>query len=922
MFPTETVARFWLADYALRSASGAVRSDRFLSWDTFRQYFLPTREDQRPSSSLLRQLFVSRFLLDMRDAPAPTADKTLLWFAPTGHPEADERFSRSIAAILPQLAVVDDELLSKLPEAMSHDLMVLKDAYVRFLLDRNLFEPAYETASVDYAHESIPGQGPYCILFPQVIPDCDSLLSQLGDPDWITKYSLDPDDESGPCLEVFDNQLQEIRTQIRRIEALLEQGVPVRDIVVTCAGLEAFQDILQEEARLHEVPMRIVQGLSPLQYPAGRFFSSLKRVYDEQASLDSMKSLLLDPCYPWRDLPMHQRLIEKAVKLRIDHGDMRNFHGNDQWHDRLRRIDTELVEWYDTFKKDVRNICTSTTILTLQRQLNHFQDEFFIDEQWNRPLGSPASQNDTSNTSTLRSNPDADVYSFCMERIDLLDDALSAGGFSDCPGLFGMFLRMLETAKYVPQQEPREIPVYAWPLTAGMAPRYHFVLNMSHDAVQVVQSRAGFIPETVGDETLRGESDLTPALLALYRQTDDLQDGVNLSCSRQTYSEVVLPPSWFVEHGKLCSPDRDLPEVPDMFVAENLLWQGKDPRTKVCVHDNQKKWFEQALSGILSPVSKTNDMARSPIGDTTILRPLYITLDGQALLPLSATSLDLFDSCPFSWACRYLYQVEEQDFTVPPVDHRAIGNLIHSVYQRFFQTITERNGAFDPERIDSYRLLLSEIWEEELERLSKRPDAPTASTFEWIRYSLEKQLPAILTAEAKTFPDSLSWGYEYRLEETDFERGYRLEGRIDRIILLEPFGNTPPSSDSTDLSASLFAVVDYKKGTTISAKAFGKKLQEDQLASCQLPVYRRLMKSCRGAAVASGAYYSVKNCKYSVIWNSGDDESVARMDAVLDGHIMSLLQAVQKGDLSATPSKESCANCMYRQVCRRRFAIQ
>lgn len=914
VFPNETGARFWLADYALNSERGAIRSDRAVSWDTFRKQFLPRHDDRRPASTLIRQLFITQFLQNPHSEP-------LHWFAPLNYPEANERFSTSIAAILPQLSVVDDELISKLPDEMVHDLRILKEAYTNFLIDHQLFEPAYESPSLDYAAEDVAQKGPYCILFPQTILDCDKLLFQLGDPDWITTFSIDSDAETGPCLEVFDNQLQELRTQLRRIAALLEQGVPTHDIVITCAKLEDFQDVLQEEAKLREIPIRIVQGLSPLQYPAGRFFRALKRVYDEQASLDSMKALLLDPCYPWRDLPLHRRLIAKAIELRIDHGDLRNFKGNDQWSSRLYRIDTDLSQWYDSLKKNIRNICTVSTIEMLREQLNQFQDTFFCDEQWNHPL-----ETVSDSPYSARINPDADVYSFCMKRIDLLSDALTTGGFSECQGLFGIFLSLLEDSKYVPQQEQRGIAVYAWPLTAGMLPRYHFAMNLFHNAVQTIQCRANFIPETIGDETLRGETDQTAEVLALYRQIDEQQGGgTYLSCSRQTYSEVVLSPSWFVEHGRTCHPDMDISQAPDQFVAENDLWKGNEPRTPVCVHENQKKWFDLALRNILSQSRKTSDMARYPLKDVTMLRPLYSMADGKAVLPLSSTSLDLFNACPFAWACRYLYSLEEEEFTVPPVDHRAIGNFLHSAYQRFFQTVTEKTAIFDPDELDSYRSMLAEIWEDEFKKLSNHIDTPSASTLAWIRYSYEEQVFAILSEEAKTYPNTRSWGYEYKLEEQNPDQGYRLEGRIDRILLLEP---TPeesrPSGNPPECppQGRLFAVVDYKKGKAIGPITFSKQMHNQRFASSQLPVYRRLMRSRLDATVASGSYYSIADGRYSQIWGPSAEEYTAQIDTLLDATILNMLKKVEKGELMATPSKESCANCPFRQVCRRRFSIQ
>lgn len=916
VFPNETVARFWASDYALRSCEGAIRSDRVLAWDTFRQFFLPVRTDSRPASSLVRQLFVAHLMAQVRGDG--TAAGGFRWFAPADAPEADERFSRSLATLLPHLSAVDDALLEQLPAAMVHDLTLMRESYLRFLEDRNLFDPSFERPSLDHAPSDVGRKGPYRIMFSNVIPQCEELLLSLGEPDWISMHPIGIQDD-GPRLEVFDNQIQELRTQIRRIESLLERGVPTHDITITCADLPSLQEPLMEEARLRDVPIRIIQGLSPLRYPAGKFFRSVKRVYDERVSLDAVKALLLDPCLPWRDISLHRRLIAAAIKLRIGHGDMALYGGRDQWHDRLSRTDRELALWYDSFKENIRDICTASTVRMLRMQLNKFQDRFFADGQWQPPL--PDNAGSDGGEASGRGRLDADVYSFCMKRIDLLADALDAAGFAEYPGLYGMFLRMLEHANYVPQQEQQGISVYDWPVTAGIAPRYHFILNMSHDAVRSVYSRVPFIPETVGDEALRQEQDMTEALLALYRGKDDLQEGVFLSCCRQTYGNVMLPPSWFVEHGLTRSPDACLAQAPDLFLDEQALWSGLRPSASVCTHGSQKQWFDLASRSVLLPSGKGDDMARSVLPDPQMLKPLYVTVGGKALLPLSSTSLDLFATCPFAWACRYLYSADSQDFVVPPVDHRAIGVLIHAIYQRFFRTISAQDAPFDPALTDTYRDVLERICSEELDRMAHRPDAPAPSTLAWIEASLRKQLPAIIEAEAKTFPGSLSWNYEYQLVEVDEHAGYRLEGRIDRILLLPDEDGTLPDGDAANRPGALFAVVDYKKGTVESARQFQSQLEEGTLLSSQLPVYRRLVGTQIGSCVSIGAYYSVKSCRYVVVWN-GDGSLTDRIDSVLESRILEMIHAVRHGELAATPSKEHCSDCRYRQVCRRRYSIQ
>ncbi|MDX9810045.1 MAG: hypothetical protein RBT04_07860, partial [Sphaerochaetaceae bacterium] len=52
VFPTETTARYWIADYAYCSPRHALFLNRILSWDTFRGQFLP-KKTQKPANSTI-----------------------------------------------------------------------------------------------------------------------------------------------------------------------------------------------------------------------------------------------------------------------------------------------------------------------------------------------------------------------------------------------------------------------------------------------------------------------------------------------------------------------------------------------------------------------------------------------------------------------------------------------------------------------------------------------------------------------------------------------------------------------------------------------------------------------------------------------------------------------------------------------------
>jgi CRISPR/Cas system-associated exonuclease Cas4 (RecB family) len=855
VFPNEVVARFYLVDYALHSPKKAILHERALSFDTFRAMFLPHHEKEEPSNAIVRELFVSRLLKETR---------YLSYFINQDYPEANSRFSRYVASLLPMLSdAIEEESLSLMPSSMQEDVKGLYRDYVQFLKTHNFFEPNFEKPSLSYAPLQ-KGETKYCIMFSDTISGAPSLVRNLGYPSWVSLSETPVFEGESVKLEVFSNFMQELHTTLRRIKKLLEEGVPARDIVIGCASPKTMLPVLEQEAWLYDVPLAVSEGKSPLLYPSGRFLSRLKAVYDESFSLESMKSLLLDTGFPWKTMDKQRRLIASAVKYAVVQGSLQ---GSDQWQEQIK--DSGLVSWYRDFKGSVRDICTSSDIEGLRRKLNHFQDTYFIETQWKGTDGE-------------------DVYSFCLDAMESIKGAMKGCEMTTYPGVFSFLLDYLAGKLYVPQQQGEGIKVYAWPLTATLGSPYHFVIALDHDSCQCIEKPLALLPKTVEGKE-RKEIDTTEANL---RSALLGGDKVFLSCHTSRYEGEALPPSFFVEQNLLCTNSEEIPEVVDPFEGENLLWAEGKETTKAT--RRQKVWFDRALQTILRP--QVDDFTRKPV-PLSYIPALKKEIDGVVVLPVSSTSLDLFLKCPYAWACKYLYKAVQTDFQVPSIDHRIIGSFLHSIYEEFFTKIK----YFDPEKKEEYRQLLLEIFDVQMDAYFGKhgPNPPTRA---WLISEYRTNCTLILDEEEVLFSDCMSLHFEKSLSYTTDT--YSLYGRIDRIIDMDfPHGQR-------------YAVIDYKKGEAPYTKI------GNPLVSYQLPVYRMLVGKALGGEVVNASYFSVKKGKYSVIWEEKDTEVMQFCDEELEKRLFEIVHLVDEGHLEATPSKEHCKDCIYRQICRRRYATR
>ncbi len=847
VFPTEVAARSYLVDYALYGKNHAILSERAISYDTFRGYFLPHHETMAPANNLTRQLFIHQLL---------ESGNLLRSFLNPSYPEMNNRAKGYLAKVLPSLLdACEQEVLSNLDPVMRQDLLVLYGQYQQFLDEHQLFEPRYERPHVPDDWDTARS---YCILFSDTYPEVASLYEQLGRPSFM-ELRESPGEDPSVCLQVFPNHLVEIKQTLKKVRELLDAGVETHQIVIGSTGEETL-DVLHEEALLYGIPLTIREGKSVLSYSSGRFLSLLQEVYDEQFSLESLKSLLLDPGIPWAEGEKHRRFIKRAVQQSVMHGSL---HGDDQYSSLLR--DKELQRWYESLKQSIVAIVRSQDIEDLRRKINHFQDTYFIPTQW---VGTPGE----------------DVYAFCLDAMVQVGDAMEKTGIISYPGIFSFLLAHLQNKRYVFQQKSEGIAVYRWPQVSAVSAEYLFILGLDQEGSRCIERPLEFLPQQI-EKALTRELDTTEA----HFRCATLGGGKRyLSCHMRRYEGEMMVPSYFLQHGRLSLYEADPDGISDPLAAELSLYKrAAIPHVKATA--SQRSWYLAAKKTALA--ERSDDYTRHPIKADLVAR----LKDEEGRFHFSPTGIDQFDHCPYAWLARYLYGLKREEYEVQPVDHLSIGMLLHSVYQQFFSEIRD----YDPTQIKIYQERLYALFDECLVSYYGQ-HGPSPSLRSWIIANYKEKVASILSGESALFAHGRSIAFEASYEVEQFP--LLINGRIDRVVSLNPPKNTK------------LAVIDYKKGIPEVRKVSG------HLESFQLPLYRFLLTHTDDVSVANASYYSVKEEKYYTLWAQENDPSAILCDEQLQQRLESLREAVQGGNLMATPSKKHCGTCPYRSLCRRRYA--
>ncbi len=449
------------------------------------------------------------------------------------------------------------------------------------------------------------------------------------------------------------------------------------------------------------------------------------------------------------------------------------------------------------------------------------------------------------------------VYSRCMEELENLASAWRTG-LGEKP--FALYLRILSGLIYTPVSEDRGVAVYLYPSNAGMVAPYHFALGFDDEKTRRERTVSMFSDVEglqIGDSLIRS-----------YEAA-----GAVFSCARESYTGHVTEPVCFASAGRV-TDKTEAPTEADVFSCEEELWarDPKDPYPYIKLQSTelQKKWFESRYSSAARPVLQET-------------RPEdFESYDGlKEEVLISPTGLNEFIKCPYRWYCSSssALGLEALDYQADMEDSLEVGNMVHECLEKWL----EEEGSFSKLTEESSRRNLEAIFEKIFSRYSRSAKAPYEPQLRRLYLTLPEGISSIGRArEAESLAQ-----FSVRETEKDFRKG-KLKGRID-CILEDRDGN--------------IAILDFKKG---EADKKSVQLQFYSYGLDRLPV--------------RGAYFSVGEKKFTVMWDNADKRKDLVKD--LDLKVEDMQETIKRGRFESTPSDDSCKYCNYRSICRKRFVIK
>ena len=120
VFPSEIAAEFWRRAVIRRGSRVAVREDRLISWDTFKERAFEIRQEAVPTNRTIRSVFAERLIRENADRPV------LRELIPPAFASDALGFTSAIESILPRipaaLAVMRTPSSKRLTGIRSRDL--------------------------------------------------------------------------------------------------------------------------------------------------------------------------------------------------------------------------------------------------------------------------------------------------------------------------------------------------------------------------------------------------------------------------------------------------------------------------------------------------------------------------------------------------------------------------------------------------------------------------------------------------------------------------------------------------------------------------------------------------------------------------------------------------------------------------------
>ncbi len=730
VFPSEVAAGFWIR-YAL-SLTGrkAIRSDRFISWDTYKEASLSVNRNAVPANNVIRICFASDLL--KRNAEDNRFIKALLLpdYANSWRP-----FIQVLARVLPTLGrlLTDERVALKKP--LRDDLELIFKKYSDFLDSHRLFEPLYEPAGAVFGGNTV-------VFFPDVILDF-SEYQHLLDRKAITLVDgLEPMNAS---VITYPNAKVEVRQTCLACRRLLDAGTPPSAIAITLVSLKGYWEELRDTGCSYDIPFVPRAGKPLADYVSVQLYRLLSECVNLRFSVGVLKELFLHTAYPWEN----REIGRKLVRFGLDNYGIQNRDGSgsqiDEWRERLQLAGNgELLGFYVRFKRSVTNIVNAATFLDLRASVMAFNAEFLDTLEFSESLSRP--------------------FSAALDMLSRIEDTAAQIEDLQLDSPFSLWMLCLKERPYVPQTKGDGIPVYEYRVAAGIYPDHHFILGLSQEASSVQKRPYRFLPPTMLPEEVEEGEDFTRQFYRLYEHSGRV---VTMSTAVEGFEGAATPVREFAQ----AKPDES---AKDAYRWEKEYWSGHFSPPQY-IHRRQRSGFNHfAGTGF---IEKQADYTSDPITTPKPAREVSNRLqDSNGMVRISPTGLDTWKHCKFRFLLSRALGLEEEALDTVFTDPRELGILYHRL---FAEAMRLAEGATITNTKEVRSQTVYTVMQSVFNRwLGPRFLSPVRND---ILRRAEQKLTSFLESDALKFEGSKLYSLEDTLERGFEQSGLVLYGRIDRI---------------------------------------------------------------------------------------------------------------------------------------------
>lgn len=908
VFPTQAAANTWARAVIASPEIPSVETDRFIGWDVFLERLTQESvpEGKEKSDTRSRLFWALHVLSEHGDKPSFES-----LFKPGLPPTLSHAtFLARIAPALKDFSAAvrsahNDGALREVSGEVA-DFLTLAEKYSRFLEANNLYEQSH------LAPREIKDRR-YIIFEPSLIPDYEKYAKFLKVSGTVKDFSMHGAEaarnaENRPTALKFATFRQELVWVFSTCEKLLEDGLQPDDIAISMPALTPETKAhVGRIADLYAVPIAFRSGEPLAASPFGRLLRALSQAGEEGFSLQTLKKLLGEKAFEWKDPLSARKLLRFAEKYHIPEFSADRHYMSLLWNRTFAlcgRDEEGPRLFFDELRKAAGAIAGARSFSTLRMALHDFRATF-LDESTLSPLAQ-----------------------LTLERIFDEIEALDAwharlGGQDLSPAPFRILLLILDSTRYNPAVKANAISLYSYQTGMLTASAIHFVLDVSQESTAGFQDRYSDFPE-----------ELRPYLGNISEYDEHLLDSFNAVNAVYCHAEQglsgysVLHPYFALKKARLVPRGDDkgtFPESPE--ARETQAWlDGNADRLPSQLLKHQKeaalgsfRRHDDSASLFPPPIFIGKGPARAAVMDNAeSLSGLQSCTEGP-LIKFTPARLKDYSLCPFRWLMFCVLDAEKSDSSYINL---AEGTFSHSVIRGLLGDISRRDGSVKSENNEIYTAMLDDSIGKNLLPLLRKygPSIEPAivSAVPKIKSRMERLLEFEADFEEKGWDIGV---FEVQLSRLYEDMGVILEGRADRICEKSSSRTAegPASSDER------FAIIDYKKKNTPQKREFLAD-KDGRLHDFQLAGYAEML-SGEGKEVELAMYWSIDECRAAIVFGSGGarksrEEFEPERKIFLDT-LSSAALSIRSGKfMTILRSNEACAPCPWKPVCRAYFSAE